>query len=151
MADVTQAVPIGLKGRSQGRTIGEGEFGLLTTLTWTTTELHSNREFAARTPFGERVLGGPVVAALMTGLWSRSEHLSELKRSVELGGLLGMEASFRAPTLPGDTLWSETEVTSARASRKDPSRGVLAVRDVGVNQRGEIVVEMTRSFVFRPR
>lgn len=151
MPDVTDTVPIGLKGRSQGRTIGEGEFALLTTLTWTTTELHSNREFAIQTRFGERILGGPVVAALMTGLWSQSDHLRALKERVELGGLLGMEASFKAATLPGDTLWSETEVVSARPSHSDPSRGVLAVRDIGLNQRGEIVVEMTRSFIFKPR
>lgn len=150
MPDVTESVPIGLKGRSQGRTVGEGEFGLLTSLTWTTTDLHTNREYAAATRFGERVLGGPVVAALLTGLWAHSEHLRELKTHVDLGGLLGMEAAFRGATLPGDTLWNETEVVSARASRSDPTRGVLAVRDVGVNQRGEVVVEMTRSFLFKP-
>jgi itaconyl-CoA hydratase len=151
MADITAVVPLGLKGRSQGRTIGEGEFALLTSLTWTTTELHSNREFAAQTRFGERILGGPVVAALMTGLWSQSEHLRELKQKVELGGLVGMEASFKSATLPGDTLWSETEVISARPSQSEPSRGVLSVRDIGINQRGEIVVEMRRAFTFRPR
>jgi itaconyl-CoA hydratase len=151
MPDVTDSVPIGLKGRSQGRTIGEGEFGLLTSLTWTTTELHSNREFATKTRFGERILGGPVVAALMTGLWSQSEHLRLLKEKVEMGGLLGMEVGFKSATLPGDTLWNESEVVSARPSRRDPSRGILSVRDVGINQRGEIVVEMTRSFIFKPR
>lgn len=151
MPDVTDSVPIGLRGRSPGRTIGEGEFGLLTSLTWTTTELHSNREFASQTRFGERILGGPVVAAVMTGLWSQSEHLRQLKERVDLGGLIGMEAGFKAATLPGDTLWAETEVISARASRSDPGRGILAVRDVGLNQRGEVVVEMTRSFIYRPR
>ena len=58
--DLFAGLPIGEKSRSTGRTITEGEFALLTDITWTIGELHSNAVYGMQhTSFGERALGGP--------------------------------------------------------------------------------------------
>ena len=68
-------LPIGVPFRTQGRTIGEGDFSALCNLTWTIGDLHSNKELmkgrmGERVPHAprERVLALPVVASLMVGL-----------------------------------------------------------------------------------
>jgi itaconyl-CoA hydratase len=49
------------------------------------------------------------------------------------------------PVFPGDTLYSESEVLSARESKSRPGQGVVKVRTRGVNQDGVIVIEYERS------
>ncbi len=149
MGDITQNIPLGAKFKSIGRTLGEGDFSLITNLTWTTSELHSNYEHMKDTPFGERILAGPCVAAVVVGL----AGTSDLKRAlagagVRLVAMLGMDSvRFPAPVKPNDTLWSETEIVSARLTR-NPQRGVLTMIDRGLNQRGEVVSEATRNALF---
>jgi acyl dehydratase len=47
----------------------------------------------------------------------------------------------------GDTHWAESEVTGVRESRSRPSCGIVSIRTRGVNQRAEVVIEFTRSFM----
>ena len=149
MDDLTANIPIGAKYKSIGRTIGEGDFSLITNLTWTTSELHANYERMKYTPYGERVLAGPCVAAVVVGLTGTSDLRRELsKAGIRLVAMLGMDnVRFPAPVKPNDTLWAETEIVGARATR-NPERGVLTMIDRGLNQRGEVVSEATRSALF---
>lgn len=149
MGDITEKVPVGAKYRSIGRTIGEGDFTLITNLTWTTSELHSNYEKMKDTQFGERILAGPCVAAVIVGLAGTSDLRRGLHDAgIRLVAMLGMDkVSFPAPVKPNDTLWSETEIVSARLTR-NPQRGVLTMIDRGFNQRGELVSEATRNALF---
>ena len=150
MDDITANIPIGAKYKSIGRTLGEGDFSLITNLTWTTSELHSNFEHMKDTPFGERILAGPCVVAVVTGLTLTGDHL---ERALEKVGfrpvaMLGMDKiRFPAPVKPNDTLWAETEIVGARPTRH-PERFVLTVIDRGFNQRGEMVSEATRTGLF---
>jgi acyl dehydratase len=74
MADFEDLIPIGKTFVSPGRTIGEGDFTLLTSLTWNTTVIHTDREFMKQTPFGERILDGPSLLACAAGLSHRSGY-----------------------------------------------------------------------------
>jgi itaconyl-CoA hydratase len=47
----------------------------------------------------------------------------------------------------GDTIWAETEVTSARESKSRPSHGIVGVRTRGINQHHEVVCEYSRTFL----
>jgi len=149
MTELTARIPVGAKFKSRGRTLSDGEFSLLTTLTWTTTEQHSNAEWMKQTPFGERILSGPLVATLIVGLATTSDFYRTLDQAgIRLIALLGMEkATFPAPVQPNDTLWAETEIAAARLTRR-PDRGVLTWIDRGFNQRGEIVSETTLNGLF---
>ena len=146
MATLLDGLPLGEKFRSaQGRTLSEGDFSLLTNLTWTTSALHSDKEYMKRTPFGERILAGPCVLALVLGLTRWSGLYQAFERcGLRTTALLGYEeVRFTAPVLPGDTLTSESEILDARQT-KNPSRAVVKVRDTGYKQTGEKVMEGTR-------
>lgn len=147
--DIGAGLPFGAKVRSQGRTIGEGEFALLSDLTWTTGEIHSNKEYMAGTPFGERLLGGPIVVAVVASLAALSPMNQRLhgEHGVRTIAALGIEADYRKPVFPGDTLWAETEVVAVRASKSRPGQGVLTMKDTGYNQRDEVVAEVTRTLL----
>lgn len=149
MSALLEGLPYGQKFRSQGRTIGEGDLSLLTNLTWTTSELHSNKEHMKNTPFGERILAGPCVVACMVGLAGTSGFRQELRqRKVQLVAMLGLEnVRFTAPVLPGDTIWVETEILDARET-SNPQRGVMRIQERGYKQTGEQVCEYIRIAMF---
>jgi len=50
------------------------------------------------------------------------------------------EVRWLAPVRPGDTLRTETEVLEIKPSSSKPDRGILRLRYVGINQRGEKVI-----------
>ncbi len=147
MSTFNELIPVGKKFVSQGRTIGEGEFALLTTLTWTTTEIHSNAEYMKDSQFGERILAGPCVLALLIGLASRGPFQHVLRQDgLHTIALLGMdEVRFKAPLLPGDTITAHTEVLEVRPSHKNPKRAIVRIRDSAVNQKGEMLVDAIRA------
>ncbi|MBI3964038.1 MAG: MaoC family dehydratase [Chloroflexi bacterium] len=150
VTDVTATLPKGQKFKSQGRTITEGDLSLLTNLTWTTSELHSNAEYMKGTQFGNVILAGPCVLACVIGLAGTSGFRQALHASGNrLVAMLGFEeVKFKAPVLPGDTLRAETEIVDARASSSNPRRGILKIRDTCYKQTGEMVSESIRNAMF---
>ena len=150
--DVTQGIPLGITFKSQGRTLGEGDFSLLTNLTWTTGPIHSDKEHMAKTAFGERVLAGGITLALMGGLAGTSDLNRVLgEHGVHITALLSYEdVAFKSPVLPGDTLSVTSEIASATATEK-PGRGVIKYREVCTNQRDQVVVQATRVYLFERR
>jgi acyl dehydratase len=46
---------------------------------------------------------------------------------------------------PGDVLTVDTEILELRASRSRPGHGILRLRNVTINQRGEVVQTMLAS------
>jgi acyl dehydratase len=58
------------------------------------------------------------------------------------GGSIGLgvdELRWPQPVRPGDVLRLATEIMDVRASRSKPDRGIIRIRNVTTNQRGEIV------------
>jgi acyl dehydratase len=129
-------LPIGSTGRSVARTISDGEFTLLNTLSWSFS--------------GERVLDGPMLTAVVAGMHSSGDHFEEIRRSsrVKFLAVMGLDAHYRAPVVPGDTIWVDSTLVSARASASRPGAGVMVFRDVVRNQRDEVVLEMERPMLF---
>ncbi len=60
-------------------------------------------------------------------------------------GIIGFggEIAWPNPTRPGDILRSESEIVEIRPSRSKPNQGVVSVRTVVTNQRGEEVQILT--------
>jgi len=59
-----------------------------------------------------------------------------------VGGSIGLavdELRWPQPVRPGDILKVETEIIDVRASRSKPDRGIIRIRNITTNQRGEIV------------
>lgn len=147
MAGFTELIPVGKKFVSKGRTITEGDFSLLTSLTWTVGEIHTNREYMKKTQFGEMILAGPCILACAVGLASTSGLRAAMEQDgLRTVALLGFEdVRFRSPLKPGDTMVVHSEILDIRPTSKNPKRGVMRVREVTFNQRGEAVMEATRA------
>lgn len=157
MSSLTEGLPIGKPFRTQGRTLGEGDFSLLCNLTWTVGDLHSNREMmagdvGAAVPGAprERVLALPVVASVIVGLAAKHWISYYLPAVLEVNILqsLGLEAVAGAPVCPGDTIWVDCVIASATPVEGRADRGELAIEEIAINQRGEHVATVRQRLVY---
>lgn len=124
-----------------GRTVTETDNLLYTMLAMNTNELHFNEESARESEWGKPLVNSTFTLALVLGL--------SVADTTQAGGVnLGWtEIRLPHPVFVGDTIWSETEVRSARESGSRPAHGIVGVRTRGINQRGEVVCEFARSFL----
>lgn len=128
-----------------GRTITETDNVWFTCLTLNTNQVHFNNEFAAGTPFGKPLVNSTFTLALVTGM-SVPDTSENATANLAWGDI-----KLPNPVYVGDTLWTETEVTSKRESKSRPNVGIVGVRCRGINQRREVVIEFTRTFMVYKR
>lgn len=124
-----------------GRTITDTDNIWFTALTMNTNQVHFNAEFAARTEFHRPLVVSTLTLAIVLGLSVRDT-------SENAAANLGWgDIVLPKPVYAGDTLWAESEVLRTRESASRPSCGIVWIRTRGINQRGETVIEFTRSFM----
>src|SRR4051812_16419572 len=123
---------VGFRFRTHRRTIAEADLAAFVNLTWLTEELFAVEDDSARA-----IKGRPVPGALV---YSFAEGL--LLPTMQDTGLAFLNATLdvKAPTLVGDTIHVEAEVTEHRLTSKG-DRGLVRFANKVVNQRGEIVLE----------
>ena len=128
-----------------GRTISEADNVWFTCLTMNTNQVHFNDVFAARTRFEKPLVNSCLTVALVTGLSvpDTSENAT--------ANLAWTDINLPNPVFVGDTLWAESEITERRESRSNPSVGIVSMRCRGINQRREVVIELTRTFMVYKR
>jgi acyl dehydratase len=61
------------------------------------------------------------------------------------------EVKFTAPVFAGDTIYGESEVLEKRESKSRPGQGIVSIRTIGKNQRGEIVCTFKRNMLIPAR
>lgn len=98
--------------------------------------IHTDREFAARTEFGERLVHGPCTLAMTLGLSTRTSLIDD-ERTLAWLGLSELRAL--APVLIGDTIRAKVTVSHARPSRQE-GRMVVTLDYIVTNQRNEQVM-----------
>ena len=128
------------------RTITETDNVLFCALTANTQPLHLNEEFAAKTSFGRRIVNGIFTLGLAVGL-----TVSDLTEGTIVANLSYEKVTHPKPVFHGDTLAVETEVLEMRPSRSKPDQGIVRLRHIGTNQRGEVVVDLERTVLFLKR
>jgi acyl dehydratase len=150
MSALLDGLPIGILNRTRGRTLVEGECALLTDLTWTIGRFHSEQEFAETTTFGGVVFAGALAVAVAMGLINTSDWYSDLSRfyGFKVVAALGMDVRYRHPFRAGDTMRVESTMVSARESSGRSERGVAEFEDRVLNQRGEVIAELHRHWLF---
>ncbi|HSG77403.1 MAG TPA: acyl dehydratase [Burkholderiales bacterium] len=123
---------VGMRFRTHRRTIAEADLAGFVNLTWLTEEL-----FAVEDDSQRAIKGRPVPGALV---YSFAEGL--LLPSMQDTGLAFLNATLdvKGPTVVGDTIHVEVEVTEARLTSKG-DRGLVRFANKVVNQRGETVIE----------
>lgn len=128
-----------------GRTLTEGECALFATWTMNANPLYFNREHARR-------LGHPAIPASPMLVLNVVFGLSVEDLSEQALAHLGYwNVAFGPPVYPGDTLYSRSSVLDKRESNSKPDRGIVHVRTVGTNQRGERVIEYERKILVKKR
>jgi itaconyl-CoA hydratase len=128
-----------------GRTVTETDNLLFTMLALNTNELHFNEEAARATEWERILVNSTFTLALVLGL---SVADTTQAGAVNLGWT---EIRLPHPVFIGDTIWSETEVSSVRESDSRQRSGIVAVRTRGINQRREVVCEFSRTFLVPKR
>lgn len=129
---------VGDKFISPARTITETDIINFAGLTGDWHPLHTDVEYAAKTPFKGRIAHGMLTLSVGMVLPFRlGPYSSFLPRSFI--AFYGMESvRFTGPTKIGDTIHCEVEVTEI--TDKGPGRGVLTTQNSIRNQRGELLV-----------
>lgn len=119
---------VGFRFRTHRRTIREADLAAFTNLCWLTEEL-----FAVEEEGSKRLVPGALVYAFAEGL---------LLPTMQDTGLAFLNATLdvKAPTLVGDTIHVECEVTEQRLASKG-DRGLVRFSNQVKNQRNEVVLE----------
>lgn len=131
---------------SLGRTITEMDNVLFSTLTMNTQPLHLNEDFAAQTPFGQRIVNGIFTLGLVVGL-----TVSELTEGTIVANLGYEKVVHPNPVFHGDTIYVETDVLEMRPSASKPDRGIVRLKHTGVKPDGTVVIEVERTVLFLKR
>ena len=101
---------------------------------------HLNPKSAERTIFKGLIASGWHTAAMTMRLFVQTLNFVE--------GAIGLGVDeLRWPNVvrPGDLLTVETEIVDLRPSRSKPDYGIIRLRNVTTNQRGEVVQTMLAS------
>ena len=117
------------------RTVTEADIVIFAGFSWDHHPLHTNEEYAKTTQFGTRIVHGPAIFAMATGL----EVSLGLKNGTAIA-FLGMTWNLRGPVFPGDTI-RVYEVVASKRETKKPDRGLVVFNVQVLNQRDEVVQE----------
>lgn len=123
---------------SMGRTITETDVVMFAGLTGDWNPLHTDKEFAGATPFGERIAHGALGFTVHSGLFTRMDRIQRSATIVVMGF---REWKYTRPIFIGDTVRLRLKVISIRESAKKKDRGVLTLKRELINQKDEIVQE----------
>jgi 3-hydroxybutyryl-CoA dehydratase len=129
---------VGERFISPARTITEADIVNFAGITGDWHPLHTDVEYAAQTPYRERIAHGMLTLSIGMALTFRlGGHSSSLPKSFI--AFYGMDnVRFMAPTKIGDTIHCEVEVTEI--TEKGKNSGVLTTQNQIKNQRGEVLV-----------
>ncbi len=100
----------------------------------------------------EEAAKGSLFAGLAASGWHTAAITMRLQVESGLpisGGIIGVggELNWPRPTRPGDILHVESEILEVTPSRSRPERGMITVRSETLNQRGEVVQNLTVKLV----
>ena len=140
-----EELQVGVRYRhSPRRTISETDNTFFSALTMNQQALHVDEVYSAEQEFGGRLVNSMMTLAMVVGL-----SVNQLTQRTMVANLGFSEVTFPAPLRHGDTLRAETVVVDKRPSKSRPGQGVVTLQHVGYNQRGDVVVEATRTTLWR--
>jgi len=104
---------------------------------------HMDKEFAAKTTFGQRVVHGPLIFGLAVGLVSKEGFAGDSA----MAWLGANDMKMLQPVFIGDTVRVEVEVIDKQETTK-PDRGVQVWRYTVKNQKDEDVMVFDYKLMF---
>ena len=137
---------IGQELETPSRTVTSTDIVNFACLTGDFNEVHANYEYAKTTPFGEVVAHGPLIYGIAGGL----QYASGINDGTLLALLQIDNWRIMQPTKHGDTIRMVQKVIEKKETSK-PDRGVVKFARKVLNQRGESVMEMEATILYRRR
>jgi len=137
---------LGQELETPARTVTSTDIVNFACLTGDFNEVHANYEVAKTTPFGEVVAHGPLIYGIAGGL----QYASGINDGTLLALLQIDQWRILVPTKHGDTIRMVQKVIEKKETSK-PDRGVVKFARKVVNQRGETVMEMEATILYRRR
>ncbi len=128
------------------RTVTETDNLLFSTMTHNPQPLHLDVEAAKASEFGQIIVNGTFIFALMVGLSVSETTLGTLVANLGYDKLV-----MPKPVFIGDTMRAETEVADLKESRSRPKAGIVTFRHELINQRNEIVCQCLRTALLSRR
>ena len=129
-----------------GRTFGEADNTLFSTLTMNPQALHLDADWSSRQPFGARLVNSMMTLATVVGL-----SVDQLTQGTIVANLGFSDVRFPAPMYHGDTLQAETRMLSKRLSGSRPGEGVVTLEHTGRNQDAVLTAVAVRAVMIRCR
>ncbi|TCM74931.1 MaoC/PaaZ C-terminal domain-containing protein [Rhizobium sp. BK068] len=136
---------VGQEWTTPRRTITETDIVMFAALTGDHNPVHTDELYARSTPFGARILHGPAVFAIITGL----EFRLGIKEGTAIA-FLGMTWDLKAPVKMGDTIHVYQRVEGVRRT-SNPARGIVNFWLEVRNQRGEVCQQGVWKVMFHAR
>jgi acyl dehydratase len=128
-----------------GRTISETDNTWFTLLTMNQHPLHFDREYGAKSEFGQVLVNSCLTLSLITGM-----SVSDVSQKT-IANLGWNDVKLTGPVFVGDTLYAESEVLSIRESRSRPHQGIVTIRTRGLKQDGSEVISFERAMLIPKR
>ena len=136
---------VGEESMSAGRTVTETDIVNFAGITGDWNEIHTNKELAERSMFGQRIAHGALIFSIATGL---SVRLGQTADTVL--AFYGLDRlRFVKPTFIGDTVHVRQKVESK--SERDQSSGIVTMLNEVINQRDEVVISYTAKVLLKRR
>lgn len=130
----------------RARTVTEADNLLFCGITQNTQPLHLDEVFARAAGFEGRIVNGIFTLGLVVGI-----TVPDLTEGTIVANLGYTNILHPAPVYAGDTISVETEVLGKRPSDSKKDRGIVHLRHIGRNQRGETVIDVERVVMFLMR
>lgn len=128
---------VGARHASRGRTVTEADVVAFASLTGDRHPQHTDADWAARGPFGERIAHGMLVLSYAAGLVPLDPE-----RVLALRGV--RDAVFKRPVRFGDTIRVETTIAAL-----DPATGMVTCAWRVRNQEARLVARATVDLLWR--
>ena len=112
-----------------GRSITETDNTWFTLLTMNQHPLHFDREYGAKTEFGQVLVNSCLTISLVTGM-----SVSDISQKT-IANLGWDKVRLTGPVFVGDTLYAESTVLAIRESGSRPNQGFVTVESRGAQAR----------------
>lgn len=136
---------IGEEATSAGRTITETDIVNFASLTGDWNEIHTNKEFAAKGPFKQRIAHGALIFSVATGLSVRMGQTADTV--IAFYGLDRLR--FVKPVFIGDTVCVRQRCEAK--SERDENSGIVTFLNEVINQDETVVVSYTAKVLLKRR
>lgn len=134
---------------TQGRTITAGDFAAIVNASWEFSPMHSDAEYAKQTVYGEQILGGPCLIAMVAGLTVTPLYVAWAAAGYSVHAAIGIDdVRYETPVRIGDTIHVEVGVAEMTPTPND-SAMLVRLDDVLKNQHGETVLTMHRKYLLK--